>query len=170
VLYPLGGGYVANTNTFISAMIEASGGTNALAEANVSQPYPQVNDETIVDIAPQVIVTTDSNRYLLSEEPYASTPAAENNRTVDVDVNYLNQPAPRSVVYSVQNLTTGLHPDVSAEFVAKSEITLETATDDGPTDTFTATPSRSPTEGNGVGFGLVAALLALAGLGLFARE
>jgi iron complex transport system substrate-binding protein len=170
VLYPLGGGYVANTGTFISTMLEASGGTNAMAEANVSQPYPQVNDETIVDLAPEVIVTTDSNRYLLEQEPYASTPAVENDRTVDVDVNYLNQPAPRSVVYSVQNLTMGLHPDVEASWVAKSEISLTTATDDAPTETFTATPSGSPTEGSGVGFGLVAALLALTGLGLVVRE
>lgn len=168
VLYPLGGGFVANTNTFISAMIEASGGVNAMADANVSLAYPQLNDETVLELAPEVIVTTDVNRYLLSQEPYASTPAGENNRTVDVDVNYLNQPAPRSVVYATRNLTTGLHPDLDIEFVAKSEITLETATpspspnagtDDEPTDTET-----SPTEGTGVGFGLAAAIAALAAL------
>ncbi|WP_255150244.1 PGF-CTERM-anchored ABC transporter substrate-binding protein [Halorarius halobius] len=173
VLYPLGSGYVANTDTFISAMIEASGGTNAVAEANVSRAYPQLSDEVILRISPEVIVTTDSNRYLLGEEPYASTPAGENNRTVDVDVNYLNQPAPLSVVYSVRNLTAGFHPDAEAAFVAKSEVQVGTPTssptESTATDTATAEPTDATTPTSQPGFGLAAALLALVGLSLFGR-
>lgn len=169
VMYPLGGGYVAGGGTFISAMIETSGGTNVVAEADISD-YPRVSDEKVLELAPEVIITTDANRYLLGQEPYASTPAGENNETVDLDQNYLDQPAPRSVVYTTRNLSTGLHPDVEVQAVAKSEITLETPT---PSPTATDEPTEVGTDGatagNGPGFGLVAALVALAAAALVGR-
>jgi len=172
VMYPLGGGYVANTDTFISAMITASGGQNVMSEANYTLAYPQVNDEVILDLDPAVLIVTNANRYLLAQEPYASTAAAQSNQTASVDVNYLNQPAPRSVVYAVRNLTRGFHPDAaaSAEFTAKSEVTLETPTatpaeTEMPTETESATPS-----GGQPGFGVAAALAALASLALLARR
>ena len=170
VMYPLGGGYVANTNTFISAMVTASGGQNVMSEANYTLAYPQVNDEVILKLDPAVLIVTDANRYLLAQEPYASTAAAQNNQTVSVDVNYLNQPAPRSVVYAVRNLTRGFHPDAaaSAEFTAKSAVTLETAT---PAETEMATETGSATPSGGQpGFGVAAALAALASLALLARR
>jgi len=178
VLYPLGGGYVANTNTFISEMIEVSGGQNVVGEANLTLAYPQVSDEVILELDPEVIVTTGSNAYLLSQEPYASTTAGQEGRTVRVDVNYLNQPAPRSVVYATRNLTTGFHPEAaeSADFVSKDEITLATPTPtatatDEPTATPTDVHTSTPTESGGQpGFGIVAALAALASLGVLARR
>ncbi|MFB6118325.1 PGF-CTERM-anchored ABC transporter substrate-binding protein [Halosegnis sp.] len=176
VLYPLGSGFVANTNTFISAMITASGGTNVMAETNLSRAYPQVSDEVILELDPEVLVITETNRYLLAQQPYNATTAGRMNQTVFVDANYLNQPAPRSVVYAVRNLTTGLHPDAaaSAEFVAKSEVTVATETPP-PTDaTFTATPTEpepTPTTAPGQpGLGVVPALLALAAIALLSRR
>jgi len=180
VLYPLGGGYVANTDTFISEIIEVSGGQNVVGEANLTLAYPQVSDEVLLELDPEVIITTESNAYLLAQEPYASTPAGQNERTVRVDVNYLNQPAPRSVVYATRNLTTGFHPDAaeSADFVSKDEVTLSTPTPtptatDTPTATATATDEATPTptsSGGQPGFGLAAALVAFAALGLLARR
>jgi iron complex transport system substrate-binding protein len=180
VLYPLGGGFVANTNTFISEMITVSGGVNVVGETNVSTAYPQLNDELILELDPGVVVVTGSNEYLLAEEPYASTAAVRNNRTVRVDVNYLNQPAPRSVVYSVRNLTTGFHPDADPEFVDREDVAVATETPP-PTDaTFTTTPTATATPApvddtpattdGQPGFGALAALVALASAGLLARR
>lgn len=171
-MYPLGAGYVAGGGTFISAMIEASGATNVVAEAG-HQGYPQLNDETVLELAPEVFVATGENRFVLSAEPYASTPAGENNETVSVDANYLNQPAPRSVVYATRNLTEGFHPDAAANaaFVAKSEVSLQT---DTPTGEDTSGDGSTATEtGTGLpGFGLGAALAALVAgtLALFLRR
>lgn len=171
-MYPLGGGYVVGGGTFISAMIEASGGTNVVAEAG-HKGYPQLNDETVLELAPEVFVATGENRFVLSSEPYASTPAGENNETVSVDANYLNQPAPRSVVYATRNLTEGFHPDAAANaaFIAKSEVSLRT---DTPTDEETSGDGSTATEtGTGLpGFGLGAALAALVAgtLALFVRR
>jgi iron complex transport system substrate-binding protein len=177
VLYPLGGGYVANTNTFISEIITASGGANVVGEANVSRAYPQLNDELILELNAQVLIVTGANSYLLAQEPYASSAAVHNNRTVRVDVNYLNQPAPRSVVYSVRNLTTGFHPDTEPTFVAKTDVRVATPTQTPPptdaafTTTPTATVNNTPTASDGQpGFGALAAVGALVGVGLLARR
>ncbi|RNJ26900.1 PGF-CTERM-anchored ABC transporter substrate-binding protein [Halosegnis longus] len=176
VLYPLGSGYVANTNTFISAMIEASGGTNVLAEFDYETDYPQVSDEIILQANPEMLVVNSRLANIYTEEPYASTTAGQNNATVVVNTDYLNQPAPRSVVFAVRNLTEGFHPDVDASFVARSDVTVATAT---PTTTATATDtpaatastdSTETTAGEQPGFGVVAALLAVGALVLARRE
>ncbi|MFC7177385.1 PGF-CTERM-anchored ABC transporter substrate-binding protein [Halosegnis marinus] len=172
VLYPLGGGYVANTNTFVSGMIEAGGGVNAMAGTNFSLAYPQVNDEVVLREDPEVLLTSSRSGYPVGEEPYASTTAGRNNRTVYVDNNYLTQPAPRSIVYGVRNITRGLHPDAAADaaFVAKDDVTLATAT---PTETASATadPTATPTDSPGqTGFGVAVAVVALAGAALLARR
>jgi iron complex transport system substrate-binding protein len=180
VLYPLGGGFVAGSETFIHATIRASGGANAAAEY---AGYPQLDDEDVVALQPDVLLITESNRFVLSQEPYASTPAGQNNRTVDVGANWLNQPAPRSVVYAVRNMTEQLHPDAhaEAEFVVKSEVTVET---ESPTPTPSPTeadetPTATPTGGGesgvdqpgfGLGTAVLAAIVALAAAGFATRE
>ncbi|ESP89858.1 ABC transporter periplasmic protein, partial [Candidatus Halobonum tyrrellensis G22] len=147
-LYPLGGAYVANTGTFISAMIEAAGADNAIADANTSSnitgPYPEVNPEIVVQIAPEYLVLTDASAYLTAEYPYASTPAVEANNTVVVNSNYMSQAAPRSVVYAVRNLTVGFHPDADPAFVSRAEVDVT-----GETPESTPTPTAAPSDGDG---------------------
>lgn len=183
VIYPLGGGYVAAADTFIGSMITAAGGTNVAAQADLSG-YPQISDETVVELAPEIVlVTSPAGAAILESEPYASTPAGENNRTVMVDVNHLNQPAPRSVVFAVRNMTKGFHPDAygQAQFVSKSEVSqtdsTETTTDADATQTTQATETTqaedetagtptpsTQTETSTPGFGLTAAIVALVAL------
>ena len=178
VLVPLGSGYVAAGDTFIDTVVSASGGSNVAAE-NYSN-YPQLSDEVILELDPEILVLQPwmTMTGLAEQEPYASTTAGENNATVVVQATYLNQPAPRSVVYATRNLTQAFHPDAyaSAEWTARSEVTLETETAT-PTETDTATeattdsatePSTS-TDGPGFGIGAVAAALAAVSL-LLARR
>ncbi|MFC6787194.1 PGF-CTERM-anchored ABC transporter substrate-binding protein [Halobaculum halobium] len=184
VLYPLGGGYIAGSETFISAMIDTAGGTNVAAERNLTG-YPQINDEVVLELAPEYLVVTGSSSYLLGQEPYASTPAVENNNTVSVDRNWMNQPAPRSVVMGVRTLTEGFHPEAAAEAdfqtreeaVAAMETETPTATEsqpitDTPSTTTTAAVDDTPaaTETSGPGFGVALAVLAVLGSALLARR
>jgi len=178
VLVPLSGGSLVGGGTFINAMVEVSGGTNLAVEAfNSSYPY-QVSDETILELNPEMLVLQEGLASLLTQEPYASTTAGQNNASVVVDPNYLSQPAPRSVVYSTRNLTEGFHPDAaaSAEWTAKSEVSVgtETATRTAtPTEATTeATPTpEQPTTTEGPGFGAGAAVAALgAGAALLGRR
>ncbi len=184
-LYPLGGGYIAGTGTFIEAMIETAGGTNVAAERDLAG-YPQVNDEVVVDLAPDYLVVTDFSSYLVGEEPYASTPAVENDDVVEVNRDWMNQPAPRSVVMGVRTLTRGFHPDAAgavafetrAEAVAAMETPTPTATateSEPITDTATPaavddTPAEPATETSAPGFGVALAVLALLGSALLARR
>ncbi|WP_277554214.1 PGF-CTERM-anchored ABC transporter substrate-binding protein [Halobaculum limi] len=181
VLYPLGGGYVAGTDTYIDAMLSVSGGANVAAERNLTG-YPQVNSEVLLELAPEYLVVTESSSYLLGQEPYTSMPAVEDNNTVSVDSNWMTQPAPRSVVTGVRTLTRGFHPDAAAnaefetraEAVAAMATPTATATESQPiTDSPTAvddTPASSPTETTGPGFGVALAVLAVLGSALLARR
>lgn len=148
VIYPLGGGYVAADDTFIDSMMTAAGATNVAAQANLSG-YPQISDERVVELAPEIVlVTSPAGAAILDSEPYASTPAGENNRTVMVDVNNLNQPAPRSVVFAVRNMTRGFHPDAygQAQFVSKSEASASSRSTDSNDATTAETTSTDSTE------------------------
>ncbi len=181
VLYPLGGGYIAGTETFIDAMLSTAGGANVAAERNLTG-YPQINDEVVLELAPEYLVVTGYSSYLLGQEPYASTPAVENNNTVRVNRNWMNQPAPRSVVMGVRTLTRGFHPDAAAEVefetraeaVAAMETETPTATTaaDTPTEEtpVTRTTSAGATETSGPGFGVALAVLAVLGSALLARR
>ncbi|QLG63947.1 ABC transporter substrate-binding protein [Halorarum salinum] len=179
-LYPLGGGYVVNTGTFISTMLEVSGATNVVGEREFDGGYPQVNDEVIVELAPEYLVLTDSSAHTVEGEPYASTPAVENGNTVTVDANWMNQPAPRSVVYGVRNLTEGFHPDAAAnaEFVARGDVTVESGdgtetaspTSDSTSEGETTADESEPTETSAAGFGAAVAALAVLTSALLARR
>ncbi|MFB6220768.1 MAG: PGF-CTERM-anchored ABC transporter substrate-binding protein [Halolamina sp.] len=181
VLVPLGSGYVVGGETFIDAVVTAAGGAN-VAAGNYTG-YPQLSDEVILELNPEILVLQPWMEMtgFADQEPYASTTAGEENATVVVNTNYLNQPAPRSVVYATRNLTQAFHPDAyaSAEWTARGEVTLETATptptetateSQAMTDTATPTESSTSTEGPGFGIGAVVAALAVASVLLGRRE
>ncbi len=79
LLIPLSGGSLVGGGTFINAMVEAAGGTNLAVEAfDSSYPY-QVSDETILELNPEMLVLQEGLEGLITQEPYASTTAGENN-------------------------------------------------------------------------------------------
>jgi len=105
-LYPLGGGYVAANDTFIDSIMTV-GGTDNVA-AGVGSGYPQVSDEVILESNPELILVTDPEAAILDSEPYASTTAGAEDSYVVMNVNYLNQPAPRSVIESTTTLSNAV--------------------------------------------------------------
>ena len=181
IMYPLGGDFVVGGNTFIDEMITASGGNNLAADE--FDGYQVMNDEVVLSLDPEYLIATEESAFVLEEEPYASTRAVENDAIVMMEVNYLNQPAPRSVVFSVQNLTTELHPDLydESDFVSREEaaalVDSDSATDDADTDDAgdDTTPTETTTDDADTdttipGFGPVAAIVALALSVLFFRR
>lgn len=178
VLVPLGSGFVVGGETFIDSVVTAAGGENVAARNYTG--YPQLSDELVLELNPEVLVLQPwmSATGLATQEPYASTAAGEANATAVVNANYLNQPAPRSVVYATRNLTEAFHPDAyaSAEWTARGEVTLETETatptqTDAMTDTATEPMETETTSTDAPGFGTGAAIAALgAGAALLARR
>jgi len=145
-LYPLGDGYVAANNTFINSIMEI-GGVNNVAAAE-GDGYPQLSNEVILQTDPELILVTGPEATILDEEPYASTTAGVENNYVVLDRNYLNQPAPRSVIVTTDRLAT-----------AVEELQRE-GSGDANGDTGAAAP----------GFGVVAAVLATLAVALRARR
>jgi iron complex transport system substrate-binding protein len=142
VLYSLGGGYVAGGDTFINALFEVVGADNVAARNHTG--YPQLSDEVVLQLNPEVLIVTERTAGIASEQPFASTQAGRANATVRVNVRDLNQPAPRSVVYVVRNMSRQLYfgPDAAAS------------------STQAATPTPTATGADGPGFTAVGAVVA----------
>jgi iron complex transport system substrate-binding protein len=154
VLYPLGGGYVAGNTTFIGSVIDIAGGDNA---AENYTGYPELNDEIIAALDPEVLILNERTANLVTKAPYAETTAGRDNTTVLVREQDMSQPAPRSVVNSVHNISSQLYPDRDTERVYVPRSETENVTYERMTD-------RSPTAGNGPGFtggGGILAMLAV---------
>ncbi|VTT87696.1 Vitamin B12 ABC transporter, B12-binding component BtuF [Halorubrum sp. DM2] len=189
-LYPLGGGYVAANNTFIDAIMNAGGTDNVAAEY---EAYPQLSDEVILETNPELMLVTDSEATILDQEPYASTTAGVEDNYVVMNRNYLNQPAPRSVIESTTTLSnavveiqadsegstdgsSGDTDDDSSSDGDDSSGDGEDGSNDGDADNGTdlTTADGNETDGNtgaeSPGFGVVAAALALLATGLLARR
>lgn len=194
-LYPLGSGYVAAGDTFISSLIELAGAENVAARNHTG--YPQLSDEVILQLDPDVLFVTENSATIGETEPYASTTAGERNATVFLRVRNLNQPAPRSVVNVAHNATAQLYPDRydADSYVPRSAVTptetaageptgtatASTATETDRTQTSEPTPAdhtpstdQPTTAASGPGFtavGALAGLLALlCALGVRQRE
>ena len=169
-LYPLGGGYVAAGDTFVTSLIELAGAENVAAREHTG--YPQLSDEVILRLDPAVLFVTENTANIETTEPYASTTAGRTNATIAVQVRNLNQPAPRSVVSFAHNATAQLYPDRydPDSYVPRSAVTVtpsETATTQTELSTATdtvATQERTTTDASGPGFTAVAALVALLAL------
>ncbi|MBX0323823.1 helical backbone metal receptor [Halomicroarcula sp. F13] len=173
VVYPLGSGYVAANGTFIDTMLSVAGADNVAARNHSG--YPQLSDEVLLQLDPEVLVVTERTAGLVDEEPYASTTAGETNATVRLRVRDLNQPAPRSVVNTVHNATRQLYPERYDEdsYVPRSAVESETTTEQTATLSDgepTTEPATTTTGGNGPGFTAVSALVGALAAALLASR
>lgn len=177
VLY-LTGTYTTGGETFINDMIYAAGGRNIIAEAGVNGFAP-VNKEIVAERDPEWIVVTFPGTGVLEQAPYNSTTAGQEENLLVVNVNYLNQPAPRSVVFATRNMTEAFHPDAygPSDYVSRSAVETTTTTSPTPSTTTTTTTTETTTDttettttttatdpGATPGFGVIAGLVALVGV------
>ena len=155
-LYPLGGGFVAGGDTFITAVMEIGGLENVAAEY---AGYPQLSDEVVLQADPEVLVVTDPDAPILETEPYASTTAGQTARVVVVEVQWMNQPAPRSVVEATATIADTV---TGSETTASGSDDVSSDTTDGEADS-TASETGATAPGFGVPVAVLAVLLGLLG-------
>ena len=177
LLYPLLGGFAAGGETFIHEIIVASGAENVASEE--FDGYEVLSDEVLLERDPEVLLITDQTEgQIMDTEPYSLTTAGETNQSVELKVSYLNQAAPRSVVYSTRNLTAQLHPDRYDEsaFVTRSEA-ADSVGEDPETPEFTTSDDAGSdaddadeTDVSAPGFGVVVAVVAMIAGGMIARR
>ena len=156
VIYPLGGGVVAGSDTFVHEIVTTAGGSNLAAEAGISG-YGQISAERIVADDPQWLILNEQLPLsAIQMDAYNETTAIREGQVIRVNPNYANQPAPR-VVIVVEQIARSLHPEAMAE----ANATTTPSGDDGTRTTATATTIDTSTPGQ-PGFGLVAGLVAMA--------
>jgi iron complex transport system substrate-binding protein len=155
-LYPLGGGFVAGGDTFVTAVMEIGGLNNVAAER---AGYPQLSDEVVLQADPEVLVVTDPDAPILETEPYASTTAGQTERVVVVEVQWMNQPAPRSVVESTETIADAV---TEPEEAASTDDRASSETIDGGADS-TASETGAAAPGFGVPVAILAVLFGLLG-------
>jgi iron complex transport system substrate-binding protein len=173
-LYVFGGGYTAGAGTFIDDVLTTAGLEN-LARVVGIEGYAQINREVVSARDPAWLVLNSRDDDVPDDPVYRETTAVREGQVVVVNVHYLNQPAPRSIVRSVRAVATAVHPDAMAgvDYVPRSAVSTPASSPTptpSPTATPTSTSTSTPTEARGPGLGVVlppvagalAALLALA--------
>jgi len=178
-------GSSVGSGTFIHDMIESAGATNVVADAGESGFVQQVNAELVAEQDPEYLVVSQPNPPFASQAPYNSTTAVEEGNFAVVGVNYLSQPAPRSVVFAVRNMTESFHGDAygPADYVSREAATQPTTTETTTVETTTAetTTETTVTEATETatteddsqgqpGLGVVAAVAGLVGALLLLRR
>lgn len=105
-------GYTAGKGTFINEIIEAAGGNNIAADANITG-YQKPNPEFVVQANPDWIILNSENPLGMNEEVLNQTTAVQENQTVVVQIEHLNQAAPR-IVHAITTLSKRFHPNAYA--------------------------------------------------------
>ncbi|UPV99417.1 PGF-CTERM-anchored ABC transporter substrate-binding protein [Halorussus gelatinilyticus] len=186
-----GGGWTAGNGTFVGNVVELAGGSNVAAEANITG-YAKISEEVIVEQNPEWIVQIGALGGYPQTEAYNGTAAVENGQIVTVSSENISQPAPR-VVYAIVKMAKSFHPEAFADAnattttatattesteTANTETTTKTTTDAPATTsegamqeaTTTSTAADDSSSGSIPGFGVPAALAALAGAAMLARR
>ena len=175
VFISIGGGWTAGSGTFISQMVELAGGSNVAAESNVTG-YGQISQEVIVEQDPEWIVQIGQYGDVPETDAYNNTHAVQNDQVITVSNENISQPAPR-VVNAIVQMAQAFHPEAYTE--ANATKTEQTDTTEAMSDTETTTDLTTETTtteagsdaSEGIpGFGVPAAVAALAGAVLLARR
>lgn len=162
-------GFTAGEGTFIDDIIETAGGENVAAEAGI-EGYQEINDETIVDQDPEWIVLNSDDPMVPPTEAYNATTAVQEDQTVVLETNTLNQPGPR-VVEPIEELAQALHPEAFEDGgeTTQTESSTPTATAES-TETATATTTETTDSSGQPGFATGVALAGIALAGLLVRR
>lgn len=192
-------GFTAGNETFINEIIEAAGGNNIAADANITG-YQQVNPEVVIREDPDWIVLNSENPAGVDSDVLNRTTAVQRNQTVVVQIEHLNQAAPR-IVRAVTKLTKRFHPDAyAAANTTATPMQSSTTNSPGPatvtrtpavsttatstqsstaagspesattTRRSTTTPGTGTTGQSGPGFGIPVAIIAILSVGLLLRK
>mgnify|MGYP000660490233 CR=1 FL=1 len=131
-------GFTAGANTFIDSIMTTAGTENvADTEMGIDGfPTEAVSSEVIANntAAIEWLVLNSNPASHPTGEVYNQTTALQQNQTVVVNEDYLNQPAPRTVL-AVENITRAIHPDAYEAAQASLAADAATATDASATDT-----------------------------------
>ncbi|AEE17883.1 cobalamin-binding protein [Treponema brennaborense] len=90
--------FTCGKNSFINDVLACAGAVNVFAD--VTQPYPQVSEESIIARAPDVIIVPsyggiDAAAAVLKRRAWENVPAVRNRNVFSVDADVVSRPGPR---------------------------------------------------------------------------
>ena len=121
--------FIAGPSSFIASMIEEAGGRQAYqaTQGFANQPWPQVSKETVLAVAPDVLIfsvgqtdadTSESTANCLAQlrkdAAWAQVPAVKEGRVYVMDEDLITIPGPR-LVEGLEQMAEFLHPSSATE-------------------------------------------------------
>ncbi|WP_203249142.1 ABC transporter substrate-binding protein [Sporosarcina beigongshangi] len=109
--------FTTGKNTFMHEMLEAINATNAAEEQD---GWVKMTEEEIVQLNPDVIITTygyyidNPAEQVLSRDGWAEVTALKNEQVFDVDSDMVTRPGPR-LIEGVESLAKIIYPEVFGE-------------------------------------------------------
>ncbi len=173
--------YTSGSNTFIGDVMTTAGLTNGAAEANITGFAP-INTETVVEMNPEYIIVP-TGATVPDTEAWNSTTAVQEGNIIEVNSNYLQQPAPRSVD-AAETIMQAVHPEAFEEYQSmkaeaettateSTETTAQTTTAQSTTTQAvndTTTSAQTATGADTPGFGIVLTLVSMLAAALLATR
>lgn len=111
--------FTVGANTFINEIIETAGAENLAASAGIDG-YEPVSDEIVVAEDPEWIIVNADDPAMPESDALEGTTAVQEEQFVEVQTEYLNQPAP-GTVNGIITLVEAFHPEAYADAVAAAE-------------------------------------------------
>ncbi len=149
-------GWTAGEGTFIHDLITTAGGRNIAAVAGV-EGYQQLSDEVVVEQNPNVITVPSDSPGIPESAAYQSTFAVENDQVVELNGNYLSQPAPRVIIVVEAMADAFAAADLQSPETPTDQPDDETSAD-GQTPTETAPADDETIPGFTAGIAVIALL------------
>ncbi|BDH60416.1 putative ABC transporter substrate-binding lipoprotein YvrC [Lysinibacillus sp. PLM2] len=109
--------FTTGTNTFMHEMLES---IHAINVAEDHEGWVKLNEEEIVQLNPDVIITTygyyidNPKEQVLSREGWAEVSAVKNGLVFDVDNDTVTRPGPR-LIEGVETLAEFIYPEVFSQ-------------------------------------------------------
>ncbi|HMB51283.1 MAG TPA: PGF-CTERM-anchored ABC transporter substrate-binding protein [Natronoarchaeum rubrum] len=142
-------GTTPGAGTFQHDVITTAGGQNTAAQAGLDG-WKQINDEQLIAQDPEFLLVLEGSE-VPDREAVQSTSAVQNDRIIEANNNYMQQPAPR-VVYAIQEINEQLQ-----QYEGETAENESSGNDGGSGDSVP-------------GFGVVPAVAALLSVGVLARR
>ncbi len=107
--------FTVGPGSFIDEMIQKAGGQNIVTDT--TNPYPQLNQEVVINKDPEVILLGDDTggnhtpEKILTRPGWDKISAIKNKRVYALNANLVNRPGPRAAL-GVENIAKALYPDL----------------------------------------------------------
>ncbi len=100
--------FTIGKSSFLTNLIEKAGGVSVTKD--VKEPYFKINNETALELNPEVIILSESPDNNEPNEVFANSEAVKSGKVFKVNADILSRPSPR-IVDALEQIAKALHPE-----------------------------------------------------------